>query len=144
MRLWQKLLQGLKRQKKVVEVTVQNKDLIFRAEHSSLELEDALDHCIDTIVRQIRKNKTKVEKKLRVGDINEYYTGDFSEDEEKVFDIVRFKTIDLKPQSVDEAILQMNMLGHLFYVYLNDETNFINVVYSRKDGGYGVIEPNIS
>lgn len=67
--------------------------------------------------------------------------GASNENEEASFDLVRSKTIRLKPEDIDEAILQMNMLGHQFYMFLNAQTNAINVVYLRKDGGYGLLEP---
>ena len=106
------------------------------------DMEDALDGCVDSLVRQIRKNKTRVEKRLRSGAFDAY-TDMEPVSEELDFDVVRTKKIPLnKPQDVDEAILQMNLLGHQFYVFLNAVTNQINVVYRRKDGGYGLIEPD--
>lgn len=137
-----KITAKVEKNKKIVEITVKSKDLIFRAENVSDDLEQALDNCIDALIRQIRKNKTKIEKKLRINTIDDYLMNDDSF-EETEFDIVRTKSVDLKPQSIDEAILQMNMLGHHFYVFLNNDTNKVNVVYCRNDGGYGVIEPNV-
>ena len=116
--------------------------MIFRAEERAEDMEDALDGCVDSLVRQIRKNKTRVEKRLRSGAFDAY-TDMEPVSEELDFDVVRTKKIPLnKPQDVDEAILQMNLLGHQFYVFLNAVTNQINVVYRRKDGGYGLIEPD--
>ncbi|HOL79941.1 MAG TPA: sigma 54 modulation/S30EA ribosomal C-terminal domain-containing protein, partial [Clostridiales bacterium] len=70
--------------------------------------------------------------------------GDSAEVQEELdFNIVRTKTVPLKPQTVDEAILQMNMLGHQFYMFLNAETDKISVVYVRHDGGYGMLEPEL-
>ena len=105
-------------------------------------MNDALDRCADSIVRQIRKNKTKVEKKLKKGTFEAYDAIDTFEPEDD-YDVVRSKEISLKPQSVDEAILQMNLLDHQFYVFLNSANDKICVVYSRKDGGYGLIIPEI-
>ena len=104
-------------------------------------MNDALDRCADSIVRQIRKNKTKVEKKLRKGAFEAYEAIDVFEPEEN-YDVVRSKEITLKPQSVEEAILQMNLLDHQFYVFLNSANEKICVVYARKDGGYGLIIPD--
>jgi len=137
-----KITATVEKSKKIVEITVLNNNMIFRAEDCAEDLEDALDRCVDSLVRQIRKNKTKVEKKLRKGAFDEYM-GDTNISEETDFDVVRTKSMNLKPQNIDEAILQMNMLGHQFYVFLNQDSDEVNVVYRRKDGGYGVIEPNV-
>ena len=105
-------------------------------------MNDALDRCADSIVRQIRKNKTKVEKRLRSGAFEPFEAIDSFEPEEN-YDVVRSKEIVLKPQSVDEAILQMNLLDHQFYMFLNSANDKICVVYARKDGGYGLIIPEV-
>ena len=136
-----KITATVEKNKKIVEITVLNNNMIFRAEDYANELEEALDRCVDSLIRQIRKNKTKVEKQLRRGAFDEYI-GDANIHEETEFDIVRTKSLNLKPQSIDEAILQMNMLGHQFYVFLSQDSDETNVVYRRKDGGYGLIEPN--
>ena len=96
---------------------------------------DALDDAVDTIIRQIRKNKTRLEKKLTQGLV------DFqTEEEEEQFDVVKYKNFNLKPMDVTEAILQMNLLGHTFFMYRDAQTNDVNVVYRRKDGNYAVLE----
>ena len=114
--------------------------MIFRAEESAPNMNDAFDACIESLIRQIRKNKTKIEKKMHSGAFDDF-VGAETVDEEINFNIVRTKTIPLKPQDVEEAILQMNMLGHQFYMFFNSLTEKVNVVYIRKDGGYGVLEP---
>ncbi len=124
---------------KIVEITLTKGGFIFRAQERSQDLEDALDACVDSLIRQIRKNKTKLEKKIHEASFDEVFNADV--DEETDFDIVRTKSVILKPETVDEAVLQMNMLGHQFYMFRNAETDDINVVYKRKDGGYGLIEP---
>ena len=95
---------------------------------------------VDSLVRQIRKHKTRLEKKLHGGGFDQFADAE-PVMEELDFNIVRFKTVSMKPQDIEEAILQMNMLNHQFYMFLNSSTEKINVVYLRKDGGYGVIEP---
>lgn len=124
----------------IVEITVLKGGMIFRAEESAQNMNDAFDSCIESLIRQIRKNKTRVEKKLRSGAFDDF-VGPETTEEEVNFDIVRSKTVLLKPEDVEEAILQMNMLGHQFYLFLNAATEKINVVYMRKGGGYGVLEP---
>ena len=123
-----------------VEVTVNKGGMLFRAEERAENINDALDECVDSLIRQIRKNKTRLEKKLRAAAFEEFVEYDVEEESE--FDLIREKTVALKPQSVEEAILQMNLLGHQFYMFLNAETGIINVVYTRKDSGYGLIVPD--
>lgn len=123
----------------IVEVTLTRGGVIFRAEERSDNMEDALDNCVDSLIRQIRKNKTRLDKKLHSAIIDDFIGEPI--DEEAEFDVIREKTVALKPQSVEEAILQMNLLGHKFYMFLNAETDEINVVYKRNETGYGLISP---
>ena len=126
----------------IVEVTVKNNGMIFRSEERAENMNNALDLCIDSIIRQIRKNKTRIEKKLRSGAFDELSAdGDVAEEEE--FNLVRNKKVELRPETVDEAILKMNLVGHKFYVFCNADNGKISVVYVRNDGGYGLIEPEI-
>ena len=105
-------------------------------------MNEALDKCVDTLIRQIRKNKTRIEKKLRAGNFDAF-AGEEDVAEEVDFDLVRKKTVNLKPQSVDEAILQMNLVDHNFYVFIEESIGEVCVVYKRNDGGYGLITPEI-
>jgi len=123
----------------IVEITVSKGGILFRAEERAENITDALDECVDSLIRQIRKNKTKLDKKLHSLVIDDFF-GDVVE-EESEFDVIREKTVALKPQSVEEAILQMNLLGHKFYMFLNAQTDEINVVYKRNETGYGLISP---
>ena len=123
----------------IVEVTVTKSGMIFRAEERAENMEDALDACVDSLIRQIRKNKTRLDKKLHSAVLDDFI--DIVE-EETEFDVIREKTVALKPQSVEEAILQMNLLGHQFYMFLNADTDEINVVYKRNATGYGLIAPD--
>lgn len=125
---------------KIVEITLSKGGYIFRAQERSDDLEDSLDSCVDSLIRQIRKNKTKLSKRIHDISFDETFSANDVE-EETEFDIVRTKEVFLKPQTIDEAILQMNMLDHRFYMFLNAETEDVNVVYKRDDGGYGVLEP---
>lgn len=125
----------------IVEITVTKGGMIFRAEESAENMLDALDACVDYLIRQVRKNKTRLDKKLHAAVLDDFFTDEV--EEEKEFDVIREKTVVLKPQSVEEAILQMNLLGHQFYMFLNAETDAINVVYKRNANGYGLIAPDI-
>ena len=124
-----------------VEITVINNGMIFRAQERAENMNDALDKCVDSLVRQIRKNKTKLEKRMRSAAFDELNDGADVADE-KEYDLVRTKHVAVKPQTVDEAILQMNMLGHEFYMFINEATGLVSVVYCRIDGGYGLLEPS--
>lgn len=124
---------------KICEITLTKKNMIFRAQERSDDLEESLDKCVDSLIRQIRKNKTRIEKKLRDVSFDDVLADVVDEDE---IEVVRTKTVVLKPETVEEAILQMNLLGHMFYMFRNAETDEICVVYKRNDGGYGLIEPD--
>ena len=100
-----------------VEITVINNGMIFRAQERAENMNDALDKCVDSLVRQMRKNKTKLEKRMRSAAFDELNDGADVADE-KEYDLVRTKHVAVKPQTVDEAILQMNMLGHEFYMFI--------------------------
>lgn len=136
-----KVTATVEKNEQIVEVTIFHDGYIFRSQERAQNMNDALDRCADSLVRQIRKNKTRVEKKLRQGAFEAYDAIDPVEPEDD-YDIVRSKEITLKPQSVEEAILQMNLLDHQFYVFLNSSNEKICVVYARKDGGYGLIIPD--
>jgi len=124
----------------VVEVTVKYRGMVLRAEEGAQQINDALDSCVDVLVRQLRKNKTRIEKRIYEGKLSDFTGAEIVEDEDE-FDVVRTKTIPCKPVDVEEAILQMNLVGHQFYLFLNAETNEFNLVYRRRDGTYGLMIP---
>ena len=137
-----KITVTVEKPEKIVELTIKSKGMLFRAEEAAKDMEDALDACIDFIIRKIRKNKTKVSKKLR-DDVELTWEDEDEDVAEDEFDIIRSKTVFLKPEMPEEAILQMEMLGHQFYIFFNGESEKVCVVYKRKDGGYGLIEPEV-
>lgn len=127
-----------------IEATIYAGGMIYRAEESDKEILAAIDTLVDVIERQIRKNKTRLAKKIKKEAVfepqlisGENYTGG---EETDAFDIVKVKRFQVKPMSPEEAILQMNLLGHTFFVFKNMETNEMNVVYRRNDGRYALIE----
>ncbi len=132
----------LNKNNQTVEITIKDNSMIYRAEKTQLEMNDAVDKCIDVLGRQLRKNKAKLEKKLKSGSIDDLFEAPVEEVEEEEYKILRTKQIPVKPVTVDEAILQMNMIGHKFYMFTNVDTNEINVVYTRDDGAYGLLEPS--
>ena len=122
-----------------VEVTIPLKTLILRAEEESEDFYSAVDLVVNKLERQIRKNKTKLKKKEKSGsrEFNIDDVIDLSEDKEPE---IKKKKISIKPMSLDEAILQMELLGHSFYMYKDSDSEKITLVYKRNIGGYGVIE----
>ncbi|MDQ5983785.1 MAG: Ribosome hibernation promotion factor [Eubacteriales bacterium SKADARSKE-1] len=126
-----------------VEITITQSGLFYRAEYTSNDIKESLDKAIDILFSQFRKNKTKLEKRLRKDSLENYLPLDvFDIEDEKEYDLVRKKRFPVKPMSVDEAILEMNMVGHNFYMFRNEDTNEINVVYVRNDGRYGLLVPD--
>jgi len=123
----------------VVEVTINANKFILRGEESHKDLYASIDKVSDKIERQIRKNKTRLKKKT-VKDVSKDFVLDFEEQEENDNIIVKRKVIENKPMSEEEAILQMELLGHEFFAYKNEETKEVNILYRRKDGDYGVLE----
>ncbi len=134
----------LNKNNQTVEITIKDNSMIYRAEKTQLEMNDALDKCIDVLGRQLRKNKAKLSKKLKSGSIDDLFEAPAEVVDEEEYKLVRTKQIPLKPVTVDEAILQMNMIGHKFYMFTNVDTNEVNVVYTRDDGAYGLLEPSFN
>lgn len=122
------------------ELTIRNGSMVYRAENTSQDLIDAFDDACENIVRRIRKQKTKLEKRLRPKAFDDELIEPVIPETE--FEIIRTKHFAIKPLSVQEAILQMEMIGHQFYMFRNEETDQISVVYKRNDGRYGIIEPD--
>ena len=129
-----------------LEVTIYAANTLFRCETEDETFQNALDRSIENIERQIRKNKTKLRKKLREGIVTDGEIAmtsigeDEGEEEEKDI-IIKTKKFEYTPMSAEEAIMQMNLLGHTFYVFNDAQTERTCVVYKRKDGNYGLIEP---
>lgn len=131
------------RGRQIAEVTIKNSGTFYRVTEVTSDMFASIDSAVASIERQIRKNKTRLEKRLREGAFErEFSSAAYSEDEEETeFPVVRTKKFSIKPMTVEEAILQMNLLEHEFYVFRNqdDDENYA-VVYCRKNGGYGLIE----
>ncbi|WP_099159884.1 ribosome hibernation-promoting factor, HPF/YfiA family [Virgibacillus ndiopensis] len=133
-----------------IEVTIPMTNLLLRAEVQHIDLYAAIDLVVDKLERQIRKYKTKVNRKFRQNGAPKHVFAELEKEsassqialEEDELEIVRTKRFNLKPMDSEEAVLQMDMLGHAFYVFTNAISGDTNVVYRRKDGKYGLIEPN--
>lgn len=127
-----------------VELTISVGGTLFRAEETSAEFRTSLTRCVDVIEGQIRKNKTRLEKRMKstfaAAEAAVTEAADTAIEEEGEFDI-RVKSFPLKPMTPEEAILQMNLLGHTFYAFEHADTGDTCVVYKRNAGSYGLIEP---
>ncbi|MEA4895286.1 MAG: ribosome-associated translation inhibitor RaiA [Oscillospiraceae bacterium] len=123
------------------EVTIENNGMYYRVSELTGDMHASIDSACASIESQIRKNKTRLEKRLREGAFEKEMASSFiPEDEEKDFDIVRTKRFPIKPMTAEEAILQMNLLEHEFFAFKNQsEDNAFAIVYRRKNGGYGLI-----
>lgn len=124
----------------IVEVTIPTSKFILRSEEENDDLYAAIDLVTDKLERQIRKNKTRLNKNIKepVKEFN--FDFDTDDDEDSDEKIVKRKNIEMKPMDEEEAILEMELLGHNFFVYKDMDTNKTCVLYKRKDGNYGLIE----
>ena len=129
-----------------VEITIRSSGTIFRVSESTSDMHASIDAAVTTLERQIRKNKTRLERRLRQGAFEQVMEEEVSsfapeEPEEGEYRIVRSKTFPIKPMTREEAILQMNLLGHSFFAFKDEESDgAFAVVYRRYDGDYGLIE----
>ena len=135
----------IQRNRHILELTIVQNGITFRAEEQTNDMYMSIDRVVDIIERQIRKNKTRLSRKIHENAFKFADPDDSSSFvvEEDEYRIMRTKRVPVKPITVDEAILQMNLLSHEFFVFVNAETQQVNVVYKRKDDNYGLIEPDI-
>lgn len=124
---------------KILEITVNYGGTTFRSEEESETFITALDRATEALERQMRKNKTRLEKKVKGGAFTSIDIYDDDEYEEEGEFEIRIKTFPFKPMTAEEAILQMNLLGHSFFAFTDAQTNKVAVVYKRKAGSYGLI-----
>jgi len=131
---------SVERNRHTAEITINNNGMIYRGSETTNDMYATIDSAVGAIEHQIRKNKTRLEKRLREGSLAA--AGPVTPVEEETdFDVVRTKRFSIKPMAVEEAILQMNLLGHAFYVFRNQDMDCeFSVVYKREQGGYGLIE----
>ncbi len=125
-----------------VEVTIPYDKYTLRGEETKDDLYAAIDLVVDKLEGQIRKTKSKLKKQIKKNETVLNFDYELSEEEEYKNKIVKRKQLELKPMSEEEAILQLELLGHDFFIYKDVHTNEIDILYKRKDGNYGVIETN--
>ena len=126
----------------IFEVTIPFNGIILRGEEATDDMYMSIDNVIEKLERQIRKQKTKLERKMK--DYNLSFDTLFEnmpEEEDNEIQIVKTKKFAIKPMPAEEAAMQMELLGHNFFVFSNSDTEEVNVIYKRKDGNYGLIEP---
>jgi len=134
---------SVEKDRHIVEVTVLLDGIVIRGEEATEDMYSSVDLAVDKLERQIKKYKTRINRKLRYKDakLAEAHADEGEEEEEP--QIVKVKRFAMKPMSAEEAVMQMNLVGHDFYVFRNAETEEVNVVYRRRDGNYGLIEPEV-
>lgn len=130
----------LEKNRQTVEITIRDTNMVYRAESTMPEMNDALEKVIDILMRQIRKNKTRLEKRIKSGKLEDLFVEAENIEPEDEYNIIRKKQVVVKPITVEEAILEMNMVNHNFFMFINADTNEVNVVYKRADGNYGLLE----
>ncbi len=132
------VLVKVKNGEQIIEVTIPTTKYTLRAEESNQDLYAAIDLVIDVLERQIRKNKTRLNR-YKTPEVAEFTFEESDEEKNEVERIVKRKTIETKPMSEEEAMLQMDLLGHDFFVFKNADEDCISVLYRRKDNNYGII-----
>lgn len=124
-----------------VEVTMPINGFILRGEEESPDMYACIDLVVDKLEKQVNKYRTRINKKIKGQSIRDMTPGTGIAAEDELPAVVRTKRFAIKPMPLEEAVMQMNLLGHNFFVFSNAETEEVNVVYRRKDGNYGLIEP---
>ena len=135
-----KVVLSQERGKDKIEVTINAKGAVFRAEEVAPDVHEGIDRAVDKLARQMSKFKGKLQKRYNDNKALKFEVLPEVEEEVEEVRVVKTKKFQLEPMTVDEAILQMEMLQHDFFVFLDMESDTVNIVYSRKDGNYGVLE----
>ena len=124
----------------IAEVTMNAGGVMLRAEESSNDMYLSIDRAVDKLESQIRRHRTKLEKRIRTAELEP--VAEAPAFEEQNYDIVRVKKFSIKPMAVEDAITQMELLGHNFFLFVNEEGEKVNVIYRRNDGAYGLLQPD--
>lgn len=132
----------IKGKEQIIEVTIPYEKYTLRSEERRDDLYAAIDLVIDKLEGQIRKTKTKLKKQIKKAETVINFDYEITKEEKKESKVVKRKTFEMKPMDEEEAILELELLGHDFFIYKDAHTNDINVLYKRKDGNYGIIETN--
>ncbi len=135
-----KIVLKIRGRDKIVEVMIKTNSFVLRAEESHSDMYAAIDLVSEKLEQQIRKNKNKIKSRITKEKPNDFVEFEVEEEEIEDTQIVKRKNIELKPMDEDEAILQMELIGHSFFIFKNIDTESICVIYKRKDGQYGLID----
>ena len=133
---------SVQKNRQIIEITIPFNGVILRGEEANDDMYASIDLVMDKLERQIRKQKTKLERRIHGDSLRFQFIPEYEfKDKEEEPAIVKTKRFAIKPMSAEEAVLQMELLGHSFFVYESADNGEVNVVYKRKDGDYGLIEP---
>jgi len=136
---------GVEKERRIVEVTIPVNGMILRGEEATGDMYSSIDLVVDKLEKQVEKYRTQIYRRFRRDGLKLPAAGEHQSEEAaetaEPFTVVKTKRFPVKPMAVDEAIMQMNLVGHDFFVFANAETEKVNVVYRRRDGNYGLIEP---
>jgi len=138
------VVMGVQRELDLAEITLRVGGIVIRGEGKTSDMYVSIDEGFDSIERQLRKYKTRIQKRKQGPKLSETFTNSefmVSTEDAELPKVVRTKRFALKPMSIEEAVMQMELLGHDFFVFTNASTNEVNVLYKRKDNNYGLIEP---
>jgi ribosome hibernation promoting factor len=136
-----KVVLSIERKNQKVEVTIPFNGRIARVEESSDDMYNSIDEAVESLEQQLRKYKTKLQDKNHSSESIKFENFESLVDDENDFKVVKTKKFAIKPMNIEEAVLQMDLLKHNFFVFLNADSEEVNVVYKRKDSNYGLIEP---
>lgn len=137
-----KVVYIVEKNREIVEITIHLPGTILRAEESTDDMYASIDRAVDILERQIRKYKTKLQNRYKEGETIRFENIEpLKKKEDQGPKVVRTKRFDMKPMMEEEAILQMELLGHNFFLFMNSDSGELNVLYKRNDGDYGLIEP---
>ena len=125
----------------IIEVTIPFNGVILRGEEATEDMYSSIDNVVEKLEKQIAKYKTRIERRIKDGSVRFDKFSFSQEEDDDEPKIVKTKRFAMKPMPVEEAVLQMELLGHSFFMFYNAETDEVNVVYKRRDGDYGLIEP---
>ncbi|MGI6175893.1 MAG: ribosome hibernation-promoting factor, HPF/YfiA family [Christensenellales bacterium] len=131
---------SIQRSRQIVEVTIPFDGMTIRGEESTGDMYASIDNVVDKLEKQITKHRTRLAKRLRE---DSFDAADLPEEDMDLGKVVRRKLFPAKPMTLDEAMMQIELLGHSFFAFANADTGHINVIYKRKDGDYGLLEPDI-
>ena len=136
---------SVEKSRHIVEVTIPYEGGIIRGEEITNDMYASIDNVLDKLEKQIIRHRTRLEKNLRQGAFKydePLYSDAYEEYDNEEYSIVRVKKFPMKPMTEEEAMLQLELLNHAFFVFSNADTGLISVLYKRKDGNYGLIEPD--